>query len=273
MSERPHRTRADLDPGWSGEPGLPSRHGEPSRHPLNDQRLLGDERLLGEDRLLGVSGLFQPGELEASLRDPEKRGDALRACDRDRRIVSAALARLGIDADLNERFACLVVGHTSEELSACLVLDESRGVKYQDLHAQTPGRLMFTLPEVFASQVARRPIVLEGPSHAVWRLRLLLESEAVVAPNLGLAVPEQLSLRGRAIYSGIVTLAATKHLAGTLHEGFPLSRVFLSQWTGLTDADAEAGKRELIDHGLIVSMGGAGVPGDPRLWLPEALVL
>lgn len=278
MSERPDRTRADLDPRRR-ESGLPSRHGEPSRHPLNDQRLLsegrllGEHRLLAEHRLLGIRALFQPGELEASLRDSDKRGDALRGCDRDRNIVHAVLTRLGIEADLDEPFGCVVVGHTSEELSACLVLDESGAVKYRDQHAQTPGRFVFTLPEVFASEVAGRPMVLKGPSHAVWRLRLLLESGVVPAPDLGLAVPADLSPRGRTIYEGVVLLAATRDLAGTLHEGVPLSRVFLSQWTGLSETEAEAGKRELIDRGLIVGMGGAGRPGHPRLWLPEAMVL
>jgi hypothetical protein len=188
-------------------------------------------------------------------------------------VVGTALARLGIAADLNEPFACVVVGHSSEELSACLALDATGAVKYRDSHAQTQGRLMFSLPEVFASEVAGKPKVLEGPSHAVWRLRLLLESGAVPRPDLGLRVPDDLSARGRAVFEGVALLAATKDLAGTLYEGFPLWRVFVSEWTGLPEAEAEAGKRELIDRGLIVHLGGTGRRGDAKRWLLSALML
>jgi hypothetical protein len=169
--------------------------------------------------------------------------------------VTPILSTLGLP-QLGEEFPCRLPGY---EGTLSSVIDPE-SLRYRTLYTGAP-REWWSLAEVFASLVARRPVILRpGATHARWWLRTRHAAGLIDATPPRLALPPLLSPAARRLAIGFA-LALT--LSETRHPGEPISysRRFAMDWCGLPERATGDGLRELRSAGVLSAAGSIETAG------------
>jgi hypothetical protein len=229
-------------------------------HALLTRQLLPERQMSGPTEQITV----RPAIYSCVPRGKEERTEWLKSWDRDADFVRDVCGLVGITAGpIGRAFRCVLPGHTERRPSASLYREPRCGtIRYRDWHTKE----WYWVSEVFASVVGGRIGKLNGPSHARWKLRLLLETGRLRRPQISLPpLPARAPASAEAVYQGLRLLLEARALAEP-DEPAPFARVFGCAWCGgLAPSTFEYGKGWLIVHGIIRSAGSHRRTG---LWLP-----
>ncbi len=190
----------------------------------------------------------------------------LRDWDRIEPFVLAAAALLGIHAPIGQKFRCVLPGHQEQHPSAALWCGDDGVIVYRDFHAakytrsgETP-RNSFTLAEAYAAKISGVAARLNGYTHRVWKLRLLVATGFIAPAHVAAQpAPPDLSPPARKVYTGFIDLLRVRKLSEP-EKPVPFSWRFSAAWCGISQRDAQNGMRELLSRGLLAQEGAIAGP-------------
>jgi hypothetical protein len=197
-----------------------------------------------------ILGLGIPPSLSGFLS-----GDVLRGVVRDEQTSRYLASYIGVpDVPVGAGFRC-ILRDDDEHPSASLFRKSDDSLWYRDW-TQTGGELEWlTLGEAYAAVISGTTAKLDGPSHATWLRRLLVDSRlAHPAPVPMRALPIVAPAALRRLHEGIRHLFACKWL-GEPDAPSPLTRRFLSGWCGLSEMTIQKYLHKLVRDGYLVVDG------------------
>jgi hypothetical protein len=166
-------------------------------------------------------------------RDLPSTGEALARLDP---AVTAAMATMGVHAQLGRKFSCILPGHGPDLNPSAAVVRGGDGVwRYFDHHRKADPPTL-TLAEVRASRGAGRVVRLDAPSQAQWYRRLFFEAGLLTIALPRLELPKGLSAAARVAAEGYALLLALRELG----DGgpAPFTRRFAAAWCGVGEHQA-----------------------------------
>lgn len=208
----------------------------------------------------------EPKQDKQSIKQPKKKnaskapvaigaieGDRLTEWFKNDDFVYAAARYMGIpdDVEIGESFCCIIPGHNDEHPSASLFREPiNNTIIYRDWHAVS-GQQWYTLPEVRASLAYGQAQKLSAPEHAVWALRLLVETGYIQpvfvdAPQL----PASVRPTVRKMYDGFVFLLSCKWLH-SYGEPTPFTWKFATAWCNVSRKKVAEGLKIMLSEGYI----------------------
>ena len=159
---------------------------------------------------------------------------------------------LGIPVEhAGKPFLCIL--HEERHPSAALWRSEDGRLWYKDFHAaKRGGPDLLILPEVYAARISGLVERLNGPSRAAWAFRLLVDAKILRAPHVPLPVlPGRQSAIVRQVYEAVKLIIACRALYADPGWPTPLTRSFLSRWTGLSELQVAKALDVLQSLGII----------------------
>lgn len=192
--------------------------------------------------------------------------DDLAPWDANPLYIGAMLDLLGIRAPLGEKFGCILPGHGPDrDPSASIsVVPGSGHVLYRCWQTNKT----YTLCQVFYAHVAERPIEKlpwSKSTHAVWKLRSLLETEQTPRPSIVLPCPKSLPASAVAHLPALTRYFEVRELTRMGRAG-PLAPKFFGPWCGIGPDAAKELRHVFRTHGVIVKTGDKKKLAD--LYLP-----
>lgn len=195
-------------------------------------------------------------------------GEKLKDWYRNEDFVQAAASCLGIPtAPIGTAFNCVIPGHEENTPSASLFRGENGTVVYRDWHghdtmvkpgAEDQGRqakFFYTLAEIRAFQAYGKIKELNKPEHALWALRLLVETGHVQPAFVDVpGIPENVPITVRKFYEGFVLLLACKWLH-TPGEPTACTWGFSAAWCDVSERKAGAAMKYLLKAGHLIQTG------------------
>ena len=249
-------------------PGLLSRQKTPSNAEGSEPAASTEYSVLA-----APGGAVLPGTVQA---------DGLQAWAKHLPFVQAAARVLGvpthglegIESGKGKLFRCILPGHTDQHPSASLFRGRTGDWVYRDWHAATPAvREWLTLADCRAALAYGAVKKLAGPEQATWLLRLLVETQFVVAAPVAAAqLPLDAPAGVRKVYAGFLFLLGCKWLH-TPDAPTSFSWRFGAAWCGLNQRTVGGAIRWLLARAYVQQVGqkraiAEFLPGQPR---PERL--
>jgi Bifunctional DNA primase/polymerase, N-terminal len=174
--------------------------------------------------------------------------------DKDDDFIRAVCDRIGIPhRSIGRTFRCVLPGHEETRPSASLTTDKNGAIVYHDWHAKD-GRQFYVLAEVYAAVISGTVTRLNAPELSRWKLRMLIETEAVTAPPIILPPLRSANATQTKVYDGLRLLIQSRALAEDT-DPFPFTASFVSRWCRISEDQAKTAIRFIRDEGLLVIAG------------------
>jgi hypothetical protein len=185
-------------------------------------------------------------------------GKVLHDLDADILFADSAAHFLGVprETELTKGFQCILPGHSDTHPSAAFGRHDDGHYYYQDFHHGSFGSpSTLSIAEVFAAQETGRVQKLDKPSHAAWKIRLLIEMGMLAPADVPIKpLPAHATKTVQKVYEGFRLLLQCKW---RYKYGAPtaFSWQFASGWCDVAEDTASKAFKALLAMNIVQEVG------------------